>query len=252
VLLLKNATGVISHGDAFAMLAQIQEELSQSTIVQNVVGDHTILKTFINDAIRRAELPDATIVTTRLQIVPNASYTSRSIQENLRGLMSFWINQLAAAFEEISRNRHLRARCVIPSQGQPAGSGTIEEIARDLIAVAACHEHVLFMVPFDPITGKSNRGILLSRSEAGVSVSREPSIYKKPIPTSQVQAITLVIGEHRMADTETPDAHQAGTVATETCDLAPLDAEAVFMFCILRSVYEESVNIPAQSAAIES
>src|ERR1017187_4945639 len=150
--------------------------------------------------------------------------------------MAFRINQLSAAFEEIPGDRHLRASCVIPSQSQPAGSGTIEEIARDLIAVAACHEHVLFMIPFDPITGKCDGGILLSSSEAGVSVSREPIIYKKPIPTSQVQAITLVVDEHRKADTETPDAHQAATVTTETCDLAPLDAEAVFMFCILRSV----------------
>ena len=165
--------------------------------------------------------------------------------------MAFRISKLAAAFEEIPSDRHLRASCVIPSQGQPAGSGTIEEIARDLIAVAASHEHVLFMVPLDPITGKSNGGIFLSSSEARMSVSREPIIYKKPIPTSQVQAITLVIGEHRMADTETPDAHQAGTVATETCDLAPLDAEAVFMFRIFRPVYEESVNIPAQSPAIK-
>jgi hypothetical protein len=165
--------------------------------------------------------------------------------------MAFRIGKLAAAFEEIPSDRHLCATCVIPSQGQPTGSGTIEKIACDLIAIAASHEHVLLIVPLDPITGKSNGGIFLSSSEACVSISRKPIIYKKSIPTSQVQAITLVIGKHRMADTETPDAHQAGAVATETCRLASFDAEAVFMFWILRPVYKESVNIPAQSAAIK-
>jgi hypothetical protein len=75
VFLLKEATGVISYGDAFAMLTQVQEQQSQSAVVENVVGDHTILKTFVKDAIRGAELPDATIVTARLQVVPYAGYT---------------------------------------------------------------------------------------------------------------------------------------------------------------------------------
>ena len=107
------------------------------------------------------------------------------------------------------------------------------------------------MIPFNPIAGKSDGGVLLSSRKASTSISREPVIHEKAIPTPQIQAIALVVGEHGVADTKTPDSHQTRAIPTEVCDLASIDAKAVFMFSILRSVYEDSVNILAQAAAVE-
>ncbi len=145
----------------------------------------------------------------------------------------------------------LRARNAALAQSDSARSSTIKKVARDLVAVAARHEHVLLAIPLDAIGGERDRGVLFARRKARPLVAREPVVEEKSIPAAQAQSIAMVVSKLAMAHAEAPHAIQMRAVASEARNLAALDAKPVFVFPKLCTIRKDSVDSLAQPTAVQ-
>ena len=115
-----DAAGVVFYNYAVAMLALIEEQLLQCAGVKNVVADHTVAETLVDDAIRWAELAGVAIVAAGLNIVSHQGDAAGSIEKYLRGIKAPKVDHLAAALEKIPGDGELRARRVVSAQGEGA------------------------------------------------------------------------------------------------------------------------------------
>src|SRR5580658_1349396 len=219
--------------------------------MQDVVADDTVPEAPIDDAVAGSVGPLAAVVPARPDAVPHASDPLASFHEDLRRVVASLRGQLAAALDEIPRHRDLRARGPAFPERDPAGPRAVEEVARYLVAVGARDEHVFLAIPLDAVGGERDRCVLMARRESRALIAREPVVHQESVPAAQVEAVALVVGQHRVADAEAPGAGKVRAVAAEAGHLAAFDPEAVLVFRKVSPIKEDPMNVRSQVPAVE-
>ena len=225
------------------MASQIQKKLPESPVVQDVAADHAVAQSPVNNPVCGAVDSCGSVVPPGLHGVAYASDTAGPVQKNLCGILAVEADQFAGALEEVSGDGELRAGRLALAQGKSAGTGAIEEIARDLVAIAAADQHILFVVPLDAVTAEGDGCIFVARREPGAAVAGEPIVEEESVPAAQAQAVALVKGKHRVTYAETPCPPKPCTIAGEAIHLTVFNAKSIFVMSIFGSVYEEAMNV---------
>src|SRR5579859_5773394 len=244
----KEETGIVVDNHAVAVAAAIDKQLAQCGVVEDVVRDDAILKASVDNAITGAPETFVSVVASAFENIADTGDAAASVQQDLCGVLGIRGGEFATSLYEIAGDADLRAWTFVPgfavrlrAQREADRAGAVEEIAGDLITIAAHDDHVLFVVPLNAVGCKRDGGVFVARGKSGATVAGEPVVEDKAVPSAQAEAVSAIGHRFAVTHAEAPGMGEADAVATEVGDLATFDAKAVLVRTVGGALGEDAV-----------